>query len=397
MAIYKYTAKDIKSKKLKGNMEASSRDDLARKLRGNGLYLIEATDSDIETGKHYKMKLNELASFSRDIGTMLESGLNLIMVFNILIKRTSKDKIKRIYNEIYIKLQQGETLSHAMESMEGAFPPLMIQMYRSGETSGQMAHVARTMATQYEKDHRLNKKVQSAMIYPIILVIVTVLILIVIFTLVLPRFFSLFEGIEIPLITRVVMGMSQGFTKNWLYLLIGFLLMLILMGNLIKVKGVRLWIDKKKIHMWQVGKLMRIIYTARFARTLCSLYSSGIGIVTALGITRNTIGNKYLENQFDEVIKSVRNGTSLSNAIGDVDGFDVKLISSIYIGEESGRLGDILNSLADDFDYEAEMASTQLVAIMEPLMIIILAMIILVVVISVILPIYTIYQNAGKI
>ena len=141
---------------------------------------------------------------------------------------------------------------------------------------------------------------------------------------------------------------------------------------------------------------MSIIYTARFARTLCSLYSSGIGIVTALMITRSTIGNKYLESQFDQVIRSVRSGTSLSNSISDVDGFDPKLTSSIYVGEESGRLGDILTSLADDFDYEAEVASTQLVAIMEPLMIIILALIILVVVLAVILPIYSRYQNAGR-
>lgn len=396
MATYKYTARNLASKKTSGEMEAQSREELARKLRQDNLYLIDCKEAVSDSADEYKMKLNELSSFSRDIGTMLSSGLSLINIFSIMIKRETKEKLKHIYNDIYIQLQRGETLSSAMEMKGKAFPSLMIQMYRSGETSGQMAQVALTMAKQYEKDHRLNKKVQSAMIYPIVLVIVTILILIVIFVGVLPKFFDLFEGVDVPFITTLIMGMAKGFVSNWLYLLIGFLVLLILLSSLMQVSSVRLWVDRKKLKIKKFGKLLSIIYTARFARTLCSLYSSGIGIVTALMITRSTIGNKYLESQFDHVIRSVRNGTSLSNSISEIDGFDPKLTSSIYVGEESGRLGDILTSLADDFDYEAEVASTQLVAIMEPLMIIVLALIILVVVLAVILPIYSIYQNAGK-
>ena len=396
MATYKYTARNLASKKTSGEMEAQSREELARKLRQDNLYLIDCKEAVSASAGEYKMKLNELSSFSRDIGTMLSSGLSLINIFSIMIKRETKEKLKLIYNDIYIQLQRGETLSSAMEMQGKAFPSLMIQMYRSGETSGQMAQVALTMAKQYEKDHRLNKKVQSAMIYPIVLVIVTIIILIVIFVGVLPKFFDLFEGVDVPFITTLIMGMAKGFVNNWLYLLIGFLILLILLSSLMQVSSVRLWVDRKKLKIKKFGRLLSIIYTARFARTLCSLYSSGIGIVTALMITRSTIGNKYLESQFDHVIRSVRNGTSLSNSISEIDGFDPKLTSSIYVGEESGRLGDILTSLADDFDYEAEVASTQLVAIMEPLMIIVLALIILVVVLAVILPIYSIYQNAGK-
>lgn len=396
MATYKYTARSLASKKVSGEMDVVDREELVRKLRQEHLYLVDCKEARKEDVGLYKMKLNELSSFSRDIGTMLSAGLSLINIFSIMIKRESKEKLKAIYNDIYIQLQRGETLSSAMEMQGKAFPSLMIQMYRSGETSGQMAQVAMTMAKQYEKDHRLNKKVQSAMIYPIILVIVTILILIIIFVGVLPKFFALFEGVDIPWITMIIMGMAKGFADNWLYLLIGFLILLILLGALLKVSSVRLWVDKKKLKIKKFGRLLSIIYTARFARTLCSLYSSGIGIVTALMITRTTVGNKYLESQFDQVIRNVRNGTSLSNSISEIDGFDPKLTSSIYVGEESGRLGEILTSLADDFDYEAEVASTQLVAIMEPLMIIVLAVIILIVVLAVILPIYSIYQNAGK-
>ncbi len=140
---------------------------------------------------------------------------------------------------------------------------------------------------------------------------------------------------------------------------------------------------------------MRTIYTARFARTMCSLYTSGISIVNGLDIAKSTIGNKYIESQFDTAIYDVRNGLSLSAAIEKIDGFDTKLYSSIFVGEESGQLEQMLTTLADDFDYDAEQASTKMVALMEPTMIIILAVIIGLVMISVILPIYSMYSNVG--
>ena len=145
-----------------------------------------------------------------------------------------------------------------------------------------------------------------------------------------------------------------------------------------------------------IGKLMKIIYASRFARTLCSLYSSGISIVNAMVIVKSTIGNKYIETQFDNSIKAVRNGEALSVAIGMIDGFDIKLTSSVYIGEESGNLEDLLSSLADDFDYEAMLASEKMVAILEPAMIIVLAVVICVIIISVLVPIYSMYQNVGS-
>ena len=140
-----------------------------------------------------------------------------------------------------------------------------------------------------------------------------------------------------------------------------------------------------KLKFPKLGKLLGTIYTSRFARNMCSLYTSGISIINGLMIVKDNIGNKYIESQFDQVIRMVRNGTSLSQSIQKIDGFDAKLASSIYIGEESGKLEDMLSSLADDFDYE--------VAMLEPIMIIFLALIVLCVMLSVLLPIYQMYQN----
>lgn len=138
---------------------------------------------------------------------------------------------------------------------------------------------------------------------------------------------------------------------------------------------------------------MQTIYTARFARTLCSLYSSGVTILHALTIVRSTIGNTYIASQFDQVISIVKNGGALSQAIQSMDGFDSKLASSIFVGEESGKLDAMLTSLADEFDYEAEMATQRMISFMEPAMIVVLALFVLLVMLAVLLPIYQMYQN----
>jgi putative type II secretion pathway protein xcpS len=176
-------------------------------------------------------------------------------------------------------------------------------------------------------------------------------------------------------------------------MLIGVLCMVALIAGMLRVEKIRYKVDQMKLKFPKLGKLLGTIYTSRFARNMCSLYTSGISIINGLMIVKDNIGNKYIESQFDQVIRMVRNGTSLSQSIQKIDGFDAKLASSIYIGEESGKLEDMLSSLADDFDYEAEMATQKMVAMLEPIMIIFLALIVLCVMLSVLLPIYQMYQN----
>ena len=342
------------------------------------------------------MKLKELANFCREIGTMMNSGLPLIRTVSILASREDNKKLKAIYNDIYVKLQQGQTLSDALKEQGKAFPDILIQMVRSGEASGNMQNTMMVLNNQFTNDNKIKNKVKSAMTYPVILGIVTIVVLLIVYTAVLPSFFSMFEGMELPLITEINIIISKFIMSYWYALLIGILVLILIIVSLLQLPKVKYQFDRFKLKMPIIGKLMKIIYTSRFARTLCSLYSSGISIVNAMVIVKSTIGNKYIETQFDNSIKAVRNGEALSVAIGMIDGFDIKLTSSVYIGEESGNLEDLLSSLADDFDYEAMLASEKMVAILEPAMIIVLAVVICVIIISVLVPIYSMYQNVGS-
>ncbi|MBC3796779.1 type II secretion system F family protein [Acetobacterium tundrae] len=394
MPVYKYTAKNLQSEVIHGTMEASDADVVRRNLRKNNEFTTKIKEVQ-ETKKPYKLKPMEISDFSRQIASMLSSGITMIRAIKIMEERDIKPAIKKVYGILYQEIQRGNTLSDAMESTNGAFPLLLINMYKSGEASGQMEGTARKMADHYEKEHKLRGKIKSTMTYPAILFVVTILVVLLIFTLILPQFFTLFKGIQLPAITQFMINISNSLTSYWIFYLIGALVIVALVSFLLTVPKVKLLLDQLKLKIPKVGKLMKIVYTARFARTLSSLYSSGLAMITALTISGDTIGNTYLQSQFPKAIEQVRNGEPLSAAIHTINGFDAKLVATIYIGEESGKLDEMLEDVADAFDYEAEMATTQLVTFIEPIMIIIMAVMVGGIMLSVMLPILTLYQNVG--
>lgn len=397
MAKYQYTAKDMNSKRVKGKIEANDQQELVTLLRNQNQYLMTCKDITEKEKNDKKLNLKELSEFSRQIGTMLGSGVSLIRAMSILVQREENVKMKKIYKDMYVKLQQGFTLSTAMQDEGRAFPELMVNMYRSGENSGHMDQVAMTMAKRYDKDYKVQSKIKNAMIYPIILVVVMLGCAVLLFTVIIPNFVGVFGNAELPFITLAMMAVSDVMTEYWYWIMIGILVIVAIIASLLRMPTVRFKFDKMKLKLPVFGKLNRTIYTARFARTMCSLYTSGISIINGLMIVRSTIGNKFIEDQFDMVITSVRNGVSLSQSIQKVEGFDVKLASSIYIGEESGRLDEMLTTLADDFDYDSEMASQRMVTVIEPIMIVVMAIMVVIVMMAVLLPVVQLYNDPSAI
>lgn len=394
MAMFKYIAKDINSKKRHGKIEANSREELVALLRSENLYLLQSKEIIKERTK-YKMKLKDLSEFNRELGTMLSSGISLIMAMNIIAKRASNPHLSVIYKDIYVKLQQGFSLSSALEAQGNAFPDLMINMYRSAESTGMMDQTAMKLSIQFDKDSKLQNKVKSAMLYPIILIVVTVFVIIAVFTVILPNFFDMFGDTPVPFITQIMFAISRALINHWIWFLIGSLVIICGIILSMRVKSVRYRWDRFKVKVPKVSHLTRIIYTARFARSMSSLYTSGVSMLNSLTLAKSTVNNSYIEEQFDGIIKNVRDGMNLSQAISSIDGFDEKLATAIYIGEESGKLDDMLLNIADNFDYEAELATEKMVTLLQPVMIIILGLIIGTVIVSVMLPLYSMYGSVG--
>jgi type IV pilus assembly protein PilC len=394
MPLYKYSAVTLSGSKRTGSVEATTVDALAAALKQENLFLTDWSTVKEKTETR-KLKTDEVADFCRQLGAMLSAGIMLIRAMNILAQRNLKPHIKKVYDEIILDLQRGSTLSEAMANRGRTFPELLVNMIRAGENTGKLDSTCEKMAVNYDKEHRLNKKVNQALVYPAILIVLIIGVVLIIFTFVLPQFMGLFENMELPLPTKIVMGISDFLLAWGMWLLIGVVAGVAGLIALLRQPGPRKSFDHLKLRLPKIGQLLRIIYTARFARTLSSLYVSGISMIQALTIARTTIGNSYIAAQFDDVIEALGNGRTLSQALAAVDGFEPKLRSTVLIGEESGNLEKMLESVADQYEYDSEMATQSLVTLIEPVLIVFMAVIVAFVIISVLMPIYQLYSNIG--
>ncbi len=399
MPKYIYKAKTEEGEQIAGRMQAMDENDLHLKLRQENKYLITAKREE-NVQRVHKIKAKYLADFCRQIGTLSASGVSLVRALNIIAQdESNKKNEKTIYENILRQVRQGKALSEAMEEQGEAFPELLINMVRSAETAGNLDETSMRMADYYDKQFRMHSKISNATLYPKILSFVIVVVVIFMLGYILPQFQELFDQMEVlPLPTRILFAMSDGIREHWLILIILLAILVPLMIFVAHVPQVRLQLDRAKLHVPMFGKLLKIIYTARFARTISSLYSSGIPIVQALQIARRTIGNTYIDSQFDEAVSRIRTGGNLSDSLDLVDGFTKKLTSAIRVGEETGSLDTMLNSIADSMEFESNMAIDKMVAALEPILIIVMAIIVGFIMVSVLMPIYGSYDaisNSG--
>ncbi|MBE6841959.1 MAG: type II secretion system F family protein [Ruminococcus sp.] len=329
-------------------------------------------NTSTENKSTYKFKTKELSFNCRQLSAMLTSGLTLVKALDILSKEQENDKAKKIWVDIYEQVQKGESFSSALEKQDDAFPPFLKSMVNAGESSGSLDVVMKRMEAHYDKENKMNNTIKGAMIYPIVLLVLTVAVVLVIFVGIMPVFEPLFEGTEVNVIARFLMAGSDFVVKRWPLLIIGAVLIIAGIIYALKVPSIRYKIDTYKITMPKVGPLMVKIYTARFARTLSSLYSSGIPMVECLERSSAILNNLYITDKFKQVVDEVKQGESLSSAIQRTEIFESMFCSIVFVGEEAGALDEILAKSADYYEEESDSAVQRLVGLLQPLMIIIL-------------------------
>lgn len=392
MAKFRYSAKNMEGKTFRGTMEAAGEAGLQQALKAQGLFLVEAREA-VAARKHRRLSSRQLSEFCREVSTLLSSGVSIVRALEIVAwEEGIQSAVREIYLSLLAQLRKGVSLSEAMESQE-CFPELMLGMIRSGEGSGNIDGVMDRLSLHYERENRLKQQVKSAMTYPMVLLVMSVAVVILIVTFILPQFEELFNEMEsLPGVTVFLMAASDFLVTQWYLVLIIVFGIAVMLRIILKIPGVRRTMDYAKVHMPVAGRLNRVIYTARFARTLSSLYSSGMPIVAALQTAGGTVGNVYVEEQFGRVITKVRSGMALSQALMEVDGFLRKLSSTILVGEESGRLDTMLDSIAMNMEEEAEAATKRLVTMLEPLLICVMALMVAFIIIAVMLPIYNSYS-----
>jgi type IV pilus assembly protein PilC len=392
MPNFKYVALGADGKTYRGIMNAPDRSALNDRLREEGKFLT--TVKEVGEKKYLrKLKTVVVADFCRQLGTLLGAGVSLVRALNIIASEENlKPREKAVYVDMLKTIRQGISLSEAMEKQSPAFPELLVNMLRSAEVSGNIDQTCKRMADHYEKEHKINSKVRSAMVYPIILAVMMVVIIIFCCAYILPQFSDLFAGMDLPLLTRIIMGLSDAIVNYWYLILIAVVLLVFAINMILKIPPIRCAFDHLKLKLPVIGKLLRTIYTARFARTLSSLYGSGVPIMSSLSTAARTVGNKYIAGQFDAAVQSLQQGGTLADAMRGIDGFEIKLASSVNIGEETGNLDEMLDVTADSYDYASEQAINRLVSLMEPVMLIVMGVMVGCIMLGVLLPIFSSYN-----
>ena len=395
MPEYRYQAQNSKGKIVKGKAEAYDETDLQKRFHDSGLLLLEAKPI-VKNMALKPLKKPKLADFCRQLGTLIKSGVTLIKAIEIIANDESiSDYERQLYLRLRDRIVQGVALSVVMEELEPAFPPLLIYMLKAAETSGTLDVTCLRLAEQYTSEAQLEQTAKNSLTYPKILSVLIVVVVAILFGYVLPQFEEMFSQLEeLPITTQILMGISDFVANKWYVLLIVVVLGFIFGKIIIRLPIVKYHIDHITV-LGAWGKLTKVIYSARFARTMSSLYSSGIPIHSCIEISRGTIGNKYIEAQFDEVEKKVAGGMPLSSALVEVNGFVQKLPATIKVGEETGMLGNMLESVANDLDFYSKQSLIKLTSYIEPVMIVVMAVIVGFVIISIIQPIYQSYETIG--
>lgn len=396
MKSYFVTAVDSKGKTVSEVIMAENNLEIVQIIKNKQMYLLDYKETKSESDNITKLKMKSLVIFCRQLGTMVTSGIPIMQALDMLQSKADNSKTKKIFRNIYEEVQKGNSLSDAMKLQRGAFPDLLMNMVMAGELGGTLDKSLNRMSEHYEKESRLANKIKSASIYPIILAVVAVTVVLLLVVFVLPSITSMFDPENMPLSTKIMLGISDFILNNWIAIFAVIVGGFVSARLALKVRSVRVRFDKFKVFMPVLGKLVQTIYSARCARAFASLYSSGVQTLDMIETTSKVLGNAYLEDMFRDVMTSVSQGDLISRAIANTGSFDPMLSSMIYIGEESGSLGELLNSTADYFDNEADSAIQRMVSMIEPAMIIVLGIVIGFIVLSIIQPIFSMYGAIGK-
>ena len=394
MLKYIYNAKQRDGSLVKGEIEASDTNDFLIKLKDMQLYCINyKIIDDFEGHSDFKMKGKDLVFFSRQMAVMLSAGVSVVRAVDILYEKSEKPRLKECYRHLYERLQQGRELSYAMEAEGKTFPNLLIRMIRSGEVSGSLDITLERMADHYEKDNKLSNKIKNATLYPKILCVICIIVVIAVISFVLPSFFTLYEGQELPIPTQIMVFLSDFITSKWYILLVGVVAIYLSWAAIKRIPSVRFKLDRFKLVMPIYGKLNKTILSSRFANTFATLYASGVNVIEVLEICSDILDNTWISDCFKRIVTRVSNGEYMSTAIGSENIFESMLMSMLFIGEESGRLDEILNKAADFYDEEANAATEKMVSTIEPILIVVMGVVVCFIIVAIMLPMYGMLNN----
>lgn len=403
MAKFRYLAVDDAGFRKRGVIEAQNFQAAAEELRHQGLWIMKLMDQgrsilhrDLSALMAPRVKSDEFVVFCRQLATLYKSGVGLLDGIRALAEQTSSKPFRKVLREMADDMQQGMQLSVSAGKFPSIFTPIFIHMVRAGEVSGKLDEMLERLAVFYEKEHNTKAKVKSAMIYPVVMGMMTVAVVTLMMIFVIPRYVDTFRemGIELPLATRIVMVSSDFLLHHWyLVPLIGFAIPL-LMKTIRSTPQGSYVLDYINLRIPVFGMLRRKQAIARFSRTFSSLHAAAIPMMQNLSIVGNVVGNEVLKKLILDTRSLVRDGRPLAEGFRHSWLFPPMAQHMISVGERTGSLDSMLEKAADFYESDVEHMSDRLKSLLEPLMILVMAVVVGGIVAAVMMPMFKILDNA---
>jgi type IV pilus assembly protein PilC len=394
MPLFEYTARNTSNGQIqKGQLDVASKDEVNAYLRKNRLLLVNVREAPkqikLSLGSG-RVKTRDVVIFTRQFATMINAGLPLVQSLNILAQQTENKTLRDVTKAVVYDVESGNTLADAFSKHPKAFSALYVNMVAAGEAGGILDTILLRLSTFLEKNDALVRKVKGAMVYPGVIITVALGAIAILLIFVIPTFQNMFASanLELPLPTRVVIGMSNALISYWWVLLAFIGAVVFGFRQYYSTTGGRKHIDGLILKAPVLGDVVRKSAVSRFTRTLGTLVSSGVSILEGLEITAKTAGNAVIHDAVMESRQSIAGGETIAAPLEKSQVFPPMVISMIAVGEQTGGLDEMLSKIADFYDEEVDVAVSALLSLMEPAMIVVLGVIVGGMVIAMYLPIF---------
>ncbi|PDO10607.1 MAG: hypothetical protein BLM47_06405 [Candidatus Reconcilbacillus cellulovorans] len=400
MPLFSYEAVTESGKKVKGTLQAINKYAAVAELRSQNLSVRKVEEArpsvwnrDIQIGR--PVKLSEFVMFSRQFATLIRAGVPIDRSLAVLVEQTKNRKLRQAIADVADQVRTGRQLSEAMSDHKSIFPDMFVNMIVSGEAGGTLDDVLDRMADHYEREHKIVQKVKSAMTYPIVVLVLAICVVIFLLVRIVPTFESLFaeQGAELPWITKTVIGASRLAGKVW-WLVLPLAAGLWIVFRLIRKseKG-KVWWGIVRFRLPIFGPVMKKAAIARMARTLSSLLSGAVPILQALEVTARAVGDAAITRALALAGERLREGKWLSQPLAESGFFPAMVVQMLVIGEETGQIDKMLAKIADFYEHDVEQSVDRLKALVEPLLLLVVASVVGVIVAAMMSPMFKMYEN----
>jgi type IV pilus assembly protein PilC len=402
MPSYQYEARTLQGSIIKGKMEAESENSVRASLRERDYYpqsiKLSSKSVDIDLSKYSKIPMQSIAIFCRQFSFTVSAGMNILRAIDVVGEQTENKKLRNILREVRNDIQKGSSLSDALKKHQD-IPEMLVNMINVGEVSGGLDAVMMRMADYYEKNYKLQKKITGSLTYPLMIAVVAVIVVNLLLIFVLPTFVGMITGSggTLPLPTRMVMGLSDFMKSNGL-IMMGIVTLLLLIAKVFinHNEEAAEKVDMLKLKMPIFGKIITKIVTAKFTRTFGTLVSTGVPVLESISICSKVVGNTVASKLLLDTSESVKKGHGIGVSLEDRGVFPTMLTQMMRIGEETGTLDSIMEKTAEFYDNEVDNATAQLSTLIEPIIIVFLAVVVGFIVIAMLLPMFEMYNSVSS-